>query len=336
MKIVLDTCIVFKDFLMKGTEFARLIDYIEGTGARLVIPRIVRQEILKKYRDELVSFSSQAGKLARKRDGLFISFEMPPVLDRSQIDQHMEQYETWLESDLMKRSYVEDSDYSELSIEELANEAVRSTKPGGDTVHFKDLLVWRAVMSSVATFGEVCFITENYHDFAEGKDNRETLHEELTRQLGDKQRHVRLFSGLASFLGAKGPQVSGVNIEWFKQLNVCDSAVQRINDRIWDHEEDWVRRTVHGVSGILSMSLGALATTPKFLIAQEKDHGEISITTWFESKYEVSYKFLDELKDQREIPVGEGMTSRSLLTTASFKKIGDEVRLVEMALPFDW
>ena len=335
-KILLDTNILFRDLWMKGRNMASLVQYIEGTRAILLLPRIIREELVKNYGEKLKAIKDKVNELGREIKNLHSNIPVPPVPDKAQLRQDESAYRKWLDNDVMKRTYVEDHDYRVLSLENITAEAIAGTKPGSHSVHLKDLLIWHAAKASASQFDEVCLLTGNWRDFAKGKDQQEALHQQLEAQLQETGKRVRLFSSIPSFLSEEGPQIEGIDLDWFAEQSACGNVIRHINDAIFEHEQHVIASSRPDKSGILHVSVGGLVTKPKYLIAQQGDGVEVTITVWFESSYEFRYEELKDITDMPSIPFGRGMQSRSLLTTAWFDKNDAQVSLKEMGMPFDW
>lgn len=52
--IVLDTNIFCQDYRLRGSAFRLLQDGLQKTGVRLAVPKIVLEETVSKYRDDLI------------------------------------------------------------------------------------------------------------------------------------------------------------------------------------------------------------------------------------------------------------------------------------------
>ena len=55
MQVILDANIYLADVQLRGIGFHNLFAYVRRTGSELVLPRIVREEIVARYSDRLES-----------------------------------------------------------------------------------------------------------------------------------------------------------------------------------------------------------------------------------------------------------------------------------------
>jgi len=50
MNVILDTNIYVQDLLMNSASFSLLLDYLNKTGSKIIMPQIVYQELAERYR----------------------------------------------------------------------------------------------------------------------------------------------------------------------------------------------------------------------------------------------------------------------------------------------
>ena len=335
-KILLDTNVIIPNYWMEDPSFSRLCEYVTGTGAGLIVPRIVRQELVKNFAEAIGSVRNDFKNLKRGAERLHIPVQVGDSPDDGSLKSLRDSYEKWLENEFMRRDYVHDHDYRTLYLEELTADAIKGTKPGSQSVHYKDLLVWQAAKASALEYHEVCLLSDNWRDFAEGKKDQETLHRQLSTQIPSIGPQVRLFSGIPEFLASECPQVEGVTLEWFASQEISGRTIRLINDSIFDHEQQYSARARSSQSGIAHVSIMGLVTKPKYIIAQDEGRSKTALTVWFESQYEVKHQTLNDLSELRHKPVGFGMSNRTLLTTGWFSQLNGEITMDSLSLPFDW
>ncbi|MDH4156733.1 MAG: PIN domain-containing protein [candidate division Zixibacteria bacterium] len=336
MRIVVDSCVICQDFRMKR-DMAELLDFVKNTGATLVVPRIVREECVKKYRDRLREAQRDQKRVEGKLANIDLQHLSRGILDDEQIEAQVQNYSNWLNGTLMRETFTEDAEYSHYHVEELVSYALTHTKPGGDTVHLKDLMVWKAVQESCGLGLRTCFITSDKH-FASGKRDETLLHEELAAGLRNIARPIDqplLFDSVASFLDSERPRYNGIDIEWLSNQAVCAIAIDKINEEIFVHERESALERKGALGPITYASVRSLVTKPRYVIAKETDSA-VDITAWFESTYNVQCYNINTLSELRVHPLSLGEVQRSILSTAWMTKIGDQISLKHYSIPFDW
>ena len=99
MIVIPDSNSLVADFRMKGTRWRLLLEKLEETGHSLIVPEIVIQETVNKFREMLLKDIGVAEKrIARISDRIGEPIKSP--IGQNEIDQYTERYDTFLRDSL--------------------------------------------------------------------------------------------------------------------------------------------------------------------------------------------------------------------------------------------
>lgn len=197
MKIVIDTNIFFRDFMLDGTEFRTLFSELPKLGYKLCIPRIVFDETVNKFLEEIKKALDNARKIGATSIN-FANFENPI----STPENAKETYRTFFSAKLRSLG-AELVDYPAVTHENLVQRALSRKKPfrSSDTGGYRDALLWETILE-LAQSDEIAFISDNPKDFSD--DSKQGLHSDLLDDIKNKElRTVTLFDSVGKFNQSK-------------------------------------------------------------------------------------------------------------------------------------
>jgi hypothetical protein len=206
MKVILDTNIIHSNFYLNTPRFLGLFDYLKKTKSKLIIPSFVFQEVQKKYKEELQTYSER-----EERDNrvLFNSKEKVDILSAEK-----EYALFWLT--LAKDKKVSVPETKEFGAKRLFTRALQSMPPFDSSGRgIRDTLIWLNIVSLVKKSPKeyFCFITANSKDF--GKTN---LHPQLVEDLGENAAQLIYFNSLEEFLSSYGDKISFIDKKLFEDF----------------------------------------------------------------------------------------------------------------------
>ena len=128
MDIILDSNQYLADVKMEGIRFQSLLDYLRKTGSSLVIPRLVRDEVLARYSERLeVQFGRAVADLRSLRKEVFQS--EVPTLHELNIVEEVSRLEQRLKHPREDLSSTLQENYDGISLEEVAMRGITRRKP---------------------------------------------------------------------------------------------------------------------------------------------------------------------------------------------------------------
>ncbi|WBO86544.1 PIN domain-containing protein [Hymenobacter yonginensis] len=232
MEIIIDTNIVYSDWMFRNADSTAFLEYVRRTNARIYVPQIVWDEVLNNY----VNALKTKHKNYEDNSKLFGSILVDtPVLKIVNLDYDAEgqRYLTWLQRQFGYDNFKVIS-HGEFTAR-LAKRSMAKRRPfnGTSEREFKDSLVWETVldfMSGVlgANDTELVFISNDSKAFGLDKKNtqstksisldatRNDLHEHLIEDLMEYNvldKKFSFYSTLGGFVSEHYAPIKGISPE---------------------------------------------------------------------------------------------------------------------------
>lgn len=194
MEIIVDTNILFNDWILRSDDSKAFLDFVARTGSIIYIPRIVWEETRKNYREEIAS-KHAAYVRASKQFGR--SLIEQPDLKRIEInfDDEADRYMDWLRNELRFDGLSNVLPYGDFT-ERIANRAMAKRKPFNmqNNNEYKDTLLWETVLDVVSAQvgrgdNEIVLISNDSNAFGVGKLHQAQANR-IKNQKGEKQKGV--------------------------------------------------------------------------------------------------------------------------------------------------
>ena len=193
MKIVIDTNIFFRDFMLSGTEFRTLFSELPKLGYGLCVPQIVFDETVNKFLEETKKVLDDARNIGASSIN-FSNFDHPISAPENAKETYQKYFTEKLQS--LGAEFI---DYPEVTHKELVHRALSRKKPfrSSDTGGYRDVLLWETILE-LAKNDEVTFICNNPKDFSD--DNKQGLHPDLYDDIKTRElRAITLFDSIGKF-----------------------------------------------------------------------------------------------------------------------------------------
>ena len=222
MIIVLDTNILHNDFLMKSGQFAILIDYIRKTQSKVILPKIVYDELPvtfeRELRKRLKEFVRARGSLA-----VLLQNKLPEV--NISVESEIASYLNFVKEKLN----VGDSDifdYKETYLHDVIERAIRRRRPCTERgEEIRDAVLWHCVLDIAGESPEksVIFISNNTKQFA---SDDAALHPDLIEDYTKRNLKVIYFPSLDSFAKQHASNIEFITKEWLLSSIDVDAALE--------------------------------------------------------------------------------------------------------------
>ena len=240
MKVILDTNIIFNDFHLKGAKIKSLCESVKLTGDTVLIPKVVVDESINKYREKIQECKSAIDKAMSN----FKRLAGEVVGDNFMYEEFMLE-ESKQYADIFKKRLrelrINIIPYPSTSHQELVKRDLARKKPFQETGKgYRDALIWESVKSLCETSlsssenPKIIFVNKNHKDFCLGK----LLHPDLKDDLVDKDS-VRIIEDIDIFMEEYvKPQQERLkmiqdSLNEYKRYNKIDLNTE-INKRITD------------------------------------------------------------------------------------------------------
>ena len=197
--VLVDSCVFCSDIQGTGTSSAVFVEGIERLNFTLLVPDIVRDEVINKYSQILAAtlskYKSCVSELCR-HVGFWPKIEFPEI-DVTAIEQrYTKQFPYSIEAPHMRPL-----PYPETAHKDIAVRAIAKKKPFKETgAGYRDALICETIKHFLLSNPSVTisFITMNHHDFL--KDGR--LHQDIVEDFassGIADTRIAIFQNLGEF-----------------------------------------------------------------------------------------------------------------------------------------
>lgn len=224
MDVILDTNIFRSDVTLKSKDIDALLDYLDRTDSRIILPQIILDETIGLYKRTLSERIRDFEKVAFTLNSTLVhDIEMASALD---IEEETKKYISFIK----KRLNIHDHQvlpYNNTYLPEISRRAIERIKPcGNDGQGFRDTMIWLATKQYAKSSHEkqVVFISFNTADFAEGKDN--ALNEALEKECLEEDTKVNYFKSIKDFISNHSTRkIDHIDFEWIdRNLNFNEVA----------------------------------------------------------------------------------------------------------------
>lgn len=219
MRIVIDTNIFCEDYYLRGSNFRVLLDGLNSLPGTLLIPDVVVDEVVNRYREDLLEITSKEREARNSLGRLLSDPDSVPPLNIDVVAQ-TKAYRTHLETVIAQHGKV--LPYPQIPHKKIVERDLARKKPfKRDGSGYRDLLIWETIKSQMLWGAErVIFLTNNPKDFGEGPLVDPELQPEIINP-----DHLRLIRSLREFNeefvtprlrmieGAKAEAFSGASAE---------------------------------------------------------------------------------------------------------------------------
>ena len=230
MDVILDTNIYRQDLSLKSARFDVLLDYVQRTSSRVLLPALVRDELEGHLRREVYE---RLDRIARAQED--IARLLPHRSHAASAIALDVQVETQAYmSSLAKRIGADPRvlDYQDRHLREVVARAINRQRPcSAEGEEIRDAILWLTVLEAAqeATNHEMIFISNNTKQFA---DSKSALHGDLAEECRTRKVTVKYFASLDEFVRQHAVNVAFATPEWLMREVDTDKVFERAYDEI--------------------------------------------------------------------------------------------------------
>lgn len=209
MYVIVDSNIIYRDPALKSSKSQALFDYLHKTASRLLIPNIVKQEIVANYKKEVRRI---IGEL-RKVKGFLLDGETKIGISLD-IGKEVSDYEHHIES-LIQTNAITVIPYKNEFLDEVVRRAIGRIKPASSTgQQFRDVIIWLSIKEYMKDINmrQAAFISGDT-DFQEAGQSG-VLHHDLVNELLEEGLALDYFNSLDDFLSRHGQPIQFITKQW--------------------------------------------------------------------------------------------------------------------------
>jgi hypothetical protein len=239
MDIIIDTNILRQDHLLRSSKFQVVLDYLQKTNSHLIIPTVVKDEMIAIFRRQLIELFDEARNKAAKIYRW--CYDDTPRTDfHLDIDKEVTIYTSFL-NELTHGGGALELPHQDNFLGEVIRRQINRVKPASDRgEEFRDIVIWLSIKDFLKqSQREAVFISQNTKQFA-AKDSIE-LHPDLATELLTENLHLRYFSSLDEFIQQHSSRVDFITEEWIEQ-NISQADIESASSPvIQSSEKSWQR-----------------------------------------------------------------------------------------------
>jgi hypothetical protein len=211
MDVILDSNQYVNNPKMTGVKFQSLFDYLRMSGGSLVIPCVVRDEVLARCEDALKREHFRTAQLLKGLAKRVFELAIPP-LPNLDIAIELSRLTQKLQNPAPGITAIVGQDYADVSLQEVARRGINRTRPANDNgEELRDVIVWLATLAHAKRQKDyVGFISED-HSF-QGPDSG--LHPDLQDELAREGVKLHFATAIDFFVKAHSPSPKSVGPEW--------------------------------------------------------------------------------------------------------------------------
>ncbi len=340
MKVVLDTNIFRQDFLMNSEKFSILFDYLKKTNSRIIMPKIVYQEIAAVYERELTSRLQQFREAKRIFENALIN---KPIQDCSiEIADEVKEYLTFLKTTI-KISNEDIVSYKQSYLEEVVKRAIQRIKPCSEKgEEFRDVLLWLTVLDIANTADQktLIFISGDLRQFASDDG---CLHPNLLKEAKEKKLTIKYYNSIKQFIKDHAAKVTYITSEWLVSTIGFETINKRVIAMLEKYGEDqllhWAEDSEKGIFEYVK-PISSLMGINEFYVYEMTD-GSLYVEVLYQGEIKVDFegteKFEKDSWDYNKLdyePLVDELDFHPVLRSRSTDKVTTKCLTPEIQVTF--
>lgn len=226
MHIILDSNIYASDYRMTGVAFRTLFDYMRRTKSELVLPRLIREEVVLDYGRRLKSEAKKFAEVWGKYNYLDIDADKR-TFTKPDVGYAMKKMRRRLmrPSDAVVPLYL--SETTGVSVDDVFIRGARRTRPSNDEgEELRDVIIWLSVVAySNALAAPTAFISNDSGFWA-----NDGPHPDIEKDLR-ANKHLRIYRSIDDFAKQHAPEPIAVTREWLDRNFHIQAVESQLIDR---------------------------------------------------------------------------------------------------------
>lgn len=212
--LILDSNQIIKDYKLEGAYFQAMRVFLDTQGARLVVPRVVVDEVVAHLRRDLMKKCDKLDSFADAWRKFDTDLPIKPADLREAIDGAVSKYRERLMG-LLTAISTEIPELPEVGTDNVVSRILDRKKPIGPKGEgVIDYLIWRIAVEYTQQRGDVHFISSNSKDFGKGE---EPLPADLGADVAGARYKLMRWDNLGDFLDTHAVRDDQLEMEWLKQ-----------------------------------------------------------------------------------------------------------------------
>jgi hypothetical protein len=235
MEVLLDSNIYLQDVRMAKNPFGELFAYIRRTGSSLLLPGLVREEVLARYSEQLQVASRKASQAYSDLWALTETDE--PPFDAPNIADEVQSLEERMRSPAAGITSRVIEGYESVDLMEVARRGIHRKRPASKKgEELRDVMLWLlAINIARHSSSRLAFISGDKDFMA---DDQQNLHPQLVEDVKSMAAPLDFYPGVLEFVTAHALAHESVDKAWFLPLVPTGKMEELIGQRMleWSTE----------------------------------------------------------------------------------------------------
>lgn len=213
MHIIFDANIYAADYKLSGVAFKTLFDYIRRTESRLVLPRIIREEVVIGFGRRLKREWKDFAEAQRKYQ--LVDIDNRANLKKPDIRASMIKLRRKLmkPNDEVRPVYIENT--TGVDINEVFMRGVHRVRPANDEgEELRDVVIWLWVLAYTSSVEETIAFVSSDGAFWKNDAPHPNISDDITQH---GQNRLSIYKTIDDFLKKHAPEPTVITSEWFAQ-----------------------------------------------------------------------------------------------------------------------
>jgi hypothetical protein len=241
MDVALDANEFLSDPRMQSVRFQTLLAYLRQTESRLLIPKIVWDEVIARYPERISKPYKEAVNNVGTLRNLLLAAKIPKIPELK-VEKEIAAMRRKLKTPSPHVKALILGNFSEVSVEEVARRGVERIPPANPQgEELRDVIVWLMVLAHAKKAGaEIAFISHDGH-FREG----DVLHPKLQDDLEGGKIKLHYYKAIDDFIKAHAPSPRDLTEEEALRLlsmpvvlDLFEIEARRFFPRYWGSETE--------------------------------------------------------------------------------------------------
>jgi hypothetical protein len=273
MHIILDSNIYAADYRMNGVAFQSLFEYLRRTESRLVLPRVIREEVVIDYGRRLKTGAKAFEEAYRKYHHLDLSSD---VLNFRKPDGKYAM--TRLRRKLMKPADgVAPIYFHEIKgefLQEAFMRGIHRTRPANDNgEELRDVILWLWTIAYCDTANTDVVFVSGDGGFWAGDE----IHPDIDRDAKTKNGRLHVYRSIQDFLKAHAPTPVEITEEWAQK----HFEIQSIERELIDRAARELSRSTGDIISALSIKEHKIKAGKLYEVSEDAQFAELELQLVF-------------------------------------------------------
>jgi len=214
MQIILDSNVYIADFRMEGIAFSNLFDLVRKTSSTMVLPRIVREEVVHRYVSRLIARVGDVSK-AWKAYRYMMLDGRPSEFRKPAIKYQVREFRKRLKAPAKDIAIQYAPDISGVDLNEVALRGIRRTPPASlEGEELRDVIIWFQVLALAKSTTETTIFITGDSGFWDG----DSLKSQIEADIREAKTSIQVHKTIESVIKANSPRQIALTPETATEL----------------------------------------------------------------------------------------------------------------------